>query len=164
MKKSGMFALLGIVMIFIGVSIKIQPSSGRVISNQSKELIDSTKSEYKKFANISYNVEEILNSFEGLFGIYLEEVPSVYQEYFDKLDLVKVELTKLEDSVKALNELCNIPFDDIETTNICSNYVENHKKIRESYQDVVKTFNETVTNYNNLAMYSDILEEKQLYN
>ena len=64
---------------------------------------------------------------------------------------------------EALNELCNIPLGDEETTKICNNYSENYTKIKESYDNLTKTFNETITNYNNLAKYKNDLDELKLY-
>ncbi|MCI8567942.1 MAG: hypothetical protein HFG48_01330 [Bacilli bacterium] len=163
MKKSSMIIVFFAVILFVVISIGIQPARGQKVSSQSLEFINNTKNEYSQFVESSHKIEEIINSFEGLFGIYLEEIPNVYQEYFDKLNMIKLELSNIEKNVVVLNELCNIPFDNKETIDICNNYTDNYQKIKTSFDSVKSTFNETITNYNKLAMYNSSLEEKDLY-
>lgn len=163
MKKSSMVIVLCATILFVFVSVAIQPAKGEKTSPQSQEFINNTKNQYTNFAASSHEIEEIINSFEGLFGIYLEEIPNVYQEYYDKLNMIKEKIDSIEQNVLALNELCNIPFDNKDTIDICNNYIDNYQKIKESFDSVKKTFNETISNYNKLALYSSTLEEKELY-
>lgn len=164
MKKSSMIIVFFAAILFVVISVGIQPARGEKVSSQNQELINSTKSEYNKFVESSHKIEEIINSFEGLFLIYLEEVPNVYQEYYDKLGSIELLLDSLDKKVEALNELCNIPFDNQDTIDICNNYVNNYQKVKNSFDNVKVTFNETITNYNKIAMYNNNLEEKSLYN
>ncbi len=163
MKKKVLIIPIVAAILFIIVTINTQTKKQDKTVNQTSEFKENTIKNYNDFTKISTTIEKNMTAFKPFFDIYLEEIPTHYQEYYNKLNNVKTSLTSLEEKNEALNELCNIPLGDEETTKICNNYSENYTKIKESYDNLTKTFNETITNYNNLAKYKNDLDELKLY-
>lgn len=163
MKKTVLIIPIVAAILFVIVTINTQTKKQDKTINQTSEFKESTIKNYADFTKISTTLEKSITDFKPFFEIYLEEIPIYYQEYYNKLNTVKTNLIKLEEKTESLNELCNIPLSDGETTKICNNYSENYTKIKESYDNLIKAFNETITNYNNLAKYKDDLAELELY-
>lgn len=163
MKKVAMVIPFIISIFFVIISMNVKAYNEEQELEEMQNILDNAIDNYNILGKKGQEMQYLIDSFEFFFQLYLEEVPNYYQKYFDQLNVLTKTYKELETPVQKLQQLCNIKLDNNEFKKICTNYQNNYQQVTNNLEKLTKAFNETITNYNNIAIYNENLETKELF-